>query len=479
MDNDTKEPFGDEMTIERINAQIFQNIRCSNTPGTPSNHENQTVASDAIHFMELSDDSFQRDLSLLNTMWDIHNTSYFITSHRPYIGYILIQCRNLIHGEVCRYIDPVISRQTEFNACSTRIINIVVQNCIETDRRIRHHDDTLRRWMTQYEKEIAEKISLQGLELIQKISQTDDELTRKIGLCEAELIQKISLKEEINNKKIRESIASCVLDEFSRLEKRRIFQTGNVQTLEKRMQENFTQNDPYLIPDALADTNYLHFEEKFRGSRDVIKQRQTKFLHYFKNSTLVLDIGCGRGEFLEILKENRIGGVGIDIDTDMVEFCRSRELNVIQADAISYLENLDDNYLDGIFLDQVVEHLDPAYLLRLLSLCYRKMKAGSTIVIETVNPLSFISFVNFYIDLTHTRPVHPETLEYLLNAAGFRICEKIFSSPVPDDERLKKVETDLQVDDTARRNAELYNQNIDRLNSLLFGAQDYAIICTK
>ncbi len=146
-------------------------------------------------------------------------------------------------------------------------------------------------------------------------------------------------------------------------------------------------------------TNYFLFENRFRGSREDIKQRQLSSLHFFEGCGCVLDIGCGRGEFLETLRENGIGAKGIDIDSDMVEYCRSFELNVERADAISYLEKQDDNSLDGIFMDQLVEHLDPGYLIRLLALCQRKLKHNSYLVIETVNPLSFVSFVNFYLTL--------------------------------------------------------------------------------
>jgi len=140
---------------------------------------------------------------------------------------------------------------------------------------------------------------------------------------------------------------------------------------------------------------------------------------------------------------------------------------------------LEDQSIDGIFIDQVVEHLEPAYLVQLLSLCHQKLKNGHYIVVETVNPLSFVSFVNFYIDLTHRRPVHPETLQFLMTTAGFRDCEKKFFSPVSDEGRLKKITEISEGDESARKNVEVYNNNIEILNTVLFGAQDYAIIGKK
>ena len=163
----------------------------------------------------------------------------------------------------------------------------------------------------------------------------------------------------------------------------------------------------------------------------------------------------------------------------MVAYCCSRQLEVEHSDAIAYLETLEDKSLDGIFIDQVVEHLEPDYLIRLLALCYQKMKFGYHIVVETVNPLSFVSFVNFYIDMTHKRPVHPETLQYLFSASGFRECEKKFFSPVSDESRLKKIEGTADMNKTESKNVDVYNLNVEMLNTVLFGAQDYAIVGKK
>ena len=163
----------------------------------------------------------------------------------------------------------------------------------------------------------------------------------------------------------------------------------------------------------------------------------------------------------------------------MVAYCRSRHLDVEHSDAIAYLETLEDNSLDGIFIDQVVEHLEPDYLIRLLALCHQKMKFGYHIVVETVNPLSFVSLVNFYVDMTHKKPVHPETLQYLFSAAGFRECEKKFFSLVSDEGRLKKVEGTADMNETERKSIEVYNHNVEMLNIVLFGAQDYAVVGKK
>jgi O-antigen chain-terminating methyltransferase len=171
------------------------------------------------------------------------------------------------------------------------------------------------------------------------------------------------------------------------------------------------------------------------------------------------------------LKENGINAKGIDVNEDMVGYCQSKGLNVEKADAIEYLENLGDKSLDSIFLDQVVEHLASKYLMKVLELCYKKLKFGYYIVIETVNPLSLTSFANFYIDLTHKKPIHPETLKFLLESAGFR--------DIDDEYKLKKVEIGEDIEEKERRIIEVYNYNTNKLNETLFGYQDYAVIGKK
>ena len=225
--------------------------------------------------------------------------------------------------------------------------------------------------------------------------------------------------------------------------------------------------------------NFFVFEERFRGTREDIKGRQLKFLEYSQGCNNVLDIGCGRGEFLEILKENGINAKGIDTNEDMVIYCQSKGLNVEKADAIEYLDNVEDKSLDSIFLDQVVEHLESKYMIKLLELCYKKLKFGYYIVIETVNPLSLTSFANFYIDLTHKKPLHPETLKFMLESIGFRDVEVKFFSPIPDEYKLKKVEIGEDIEEKERRIIEVYNYNTNKLNETLFGYQDYAVIGKK
>jgi len=402
MEDSTIEIRDDEINVEEIMAKIRENIRRRQAAGElPPDPDTVLNSSPRTGDANNSSESLERDLDYLCSNADIRNNSYFISSHRPHIGKYLVKGRQLVHGEIRRYVDPVFWKQAEWNATASRAFQSLEQTVSE----VRDKHDSL------------------------------------------------------------EQMVSEVRDKH--------------QSLEDRFQKGLAQISASPLSSSKENTNYFLFEERFRGSQEIIKTRQLEFLRYFEKCSHVLDIGCGRGEFLEILKDHEIGGIGVDSDLDMVAYCRSRQLEVEQSDALSYLETLEDKSLDGIFIDQVVEHLEPDYLIRLLALCYQKMKSGYYIVVETVNPLSFVSFVNFYIDMTHKRPVHPETLEYLIGASGFWECEKKFFSPVSEEGRLKKIERNTDINETERKNVDVYNHNVEVLNTVLFGAQDYAVVGKK
>jgi len=171
--------------------------------------------------------------------------------------------------------------------------------------------------------------------------------------------------------------------------------------------------------DALSH-KYVGFEDAFRGSPDAIQARLADYVPIFAGTADVLDIGCGRGEFLGLLREQGVSGHGIDLNDAMVDVCRDNGLEATKADALSYLQELPDHSLGGLFAAQVVEHLEPAYLTHLLEAAFDKLRPGSPIVLETINPACWFAFFESYIrDITHVRPLHPDTLKFLLLASGF------------------------------------------------------------
>ncbi len=202
-----------------------------------------------------------------------------------------------------------------------------------------------------------------------------------------------------------------------------------------------------------------------RGSTTGVRARQEHYLDDLRDAAPVLDVGCGRGELLSVLKAAGIDSRGIDADADMAAYARGEGLDVEQADAIAHLESLEDGSLGGIFAAQLVEHLPPATIVRLLELAHAKLRPGGVLIAETINPLSPLALRNYYADLTHAQPLVPETLALLAEQAGFRdVATRFLNEP---DERL------------AVPDDPLIAGNVRRLNELLFGPLDYAIVARR
>jgi len=241
-------------------------------------------------------------------------------------------------------------------------------------------------------------------------------------------------------------------------------------------------SDPLDSLDA-SDVIYRGFEDRFRGSIDAIREKQRVFVPIFAGASDVLDIGCGRGEFLALLKEHRINGRGIDTNAAMVADARSRGLDVVQADAMAHLQSLPDAALGGVIASQVIEHMAPSYLLALLPIIARKLRPNAPIVLETINPACWLAFFSSYLrDFTHVWPVHPETLQYLLQAHGFARVEIRYTEQAPDAVRMRVVDPaslgglDPAATQALTTLATAYNANASILNSLLFTYMDYAAI---
>jgi len=475
MDNNNTGIPDDEINVEAVMEKIRENVRRRQAAGEVPYDPDPNLASFSKNYDQNPDDTIQRDLLYINSNWDIQNNSYVICSDRRYIGRALIKGRSLVHGEVRRYIDPIINRQNGFNASTVRILNDSSQKIVELYRNYRELDQKIR--------DLENLFSRRQSDQDQKIRDLENLFSRR----QSDQDQKISQIKDMMENEIDGRIDARIRSHLFELDEGIHARTWLAQILENRIREGFERkipsSDQYSLtkPEQTSSTemNYYLFEEKFRGSRNAIKNQQLTFLPYFEKCSSVLDIGCGRGEFLEILRDNKIGCSGIDIDKDMVQYCRSRHLQAEQIDAISYLEKLPDSCLDGIFIDQVVEHLEPGYLVRMLVLCYQKLDTGGNIVVETVNPLSLASFFNFYLDLSHYKPVHPLTLQFLLESVGFMQNEIKYYSPIPDEIKLQKIELPEKFSDIEHEIIKKYNYNIEMLNNLLWGPRDYAAIGRK
>jgi len=178
--------------------------------------------------------------------------------------------------------------------------------------------------------------------------------------------------------------------------------------------------------------SYRGFEDIFRGDEQLIHARQRSYVDAFDGADWVLDLGCGRGEFLDALAERGIGARGADLDESMVQRSREKGHEVALADAASHLRSLDDGSVPGIFAAQVVEHLDAEQLTQLLALIEAKLVPGGLAILETVNPHNPAAMKAFWTDTTHHHPLFPEVLLALCRLAGFESGEVRFAAESGD-----------------------------------------------
>ena len=223
-----------------------------------------------------------------------------------------------------------------------------------------------------------------------------------------------------------------------------------------------------IRPSDIYGFRYAAFEEGARGTSALIRSRQATYVDHFHGRTNVLDVGCGRGEFLELLKEHGVQAYGIDSNSEMLKIAASRGLRVLKDDALQHLRGLEDGSLGGLFCSQVIEHMGAAEALEFVQLAFRKMMPGSKIVIETVNPTCVLALTEFFGDPSHTKPVHPNTLRFMLESAGF-ISVRIQYCNEPTGEKLEGIKSD-------EASVAGINRNFEKLNRLLWGPMDYAAI---
>jgi 2-polyprenyl-3-methyl-5-hydroxy-6-metoxy-1,4-benzoquinol methylase len=261
-----------------------------------------------------------------------------------------------------------------------------------------------------------------------------------------------------------------VLQQLDDLQVRLAEQVREVNRLEYQVAETRER-----IPGCAVEPWYGqdHFTAFFRGGSDDLRTRYAELAKEFIGCDPVVDLGFGRGEFMELLTELDVTVRGVEPDPQLVTSARGRGLDVEQGLAIEYLRGLEPGSLGGIVMIQVIEHLSPQHVIDFVGLAAEKLRPGGKVVLETINPASLYTYARaFWVDPDHVRPVHPNFLEFLFREAEFAKLSIEYRSPVAESERL----VTLPGDDPQTR---LLNDNFERIGALLFGDQDYAVIATR
>jgi O-antigen chain-terminating methyltransferase len=420
----------------RLMEEIKERVRERRASGFYSEDEVRRITQMEIELAESApafQDELEGHLEQLNDGWDTA-AEPVITSHRGGIGGVIVAAKKLLRRVTRPYITLILARQVEFNSALLHLLNafvLPVRDALATLTR-RHEDLSL---------DLQERLTVEHGERRRK----EQEVAQQLAVLTARLED---LRAEMD--RVRRPSAAMELPPSP------------------------------AVPaglGALPATAYVRFEDRHRGTVEEIRERQRGYLGLFTGGGRVLDVGCGRGEFLGLCREAGIDARGVDIDPAMVARCRDADLPAEQGDALAYLDALPDGSLGGVFSAQVIEHVPPEAFIALVRLAHRKLRPGGVLLCETPNPACLTVFSGaFYVDLSHLKPIHPEAARFVLEAAGFRDIEIRYVNAVPPDGKLQRIEPFWYM----RRYEEAFltqiNDNFERLNQLLWGAQDYAVI---
>ena len=231
--------------------------------------------------------------------------------------------------------------------------------------------------------------------------------------------------------------------------------------------------------DHLLDAFYVSFEDHFRGTREDIKKRFNVYLPIIQEGSAgtelapILDIGCGRGEWLELLQENGLVARGIDINRIMIGECQERNLVVSEDEAIAYLRGLKSNSLGAVTGMHIIEHIPFKSLVILIDEVLRVLKPSGIVVFESPNPENLVVGANnFYIDPTHLNPLPPQLVQFVVEARGFvRVrIERL---------RTNRIDDPFEFIDTLENGSEKINPMIKLAKQYIYAAPDYAVIAYK
>lgn len=352
-------------------------------------------------------------------------------------------------GFIWRLVGPPLQRQAEFNAAVAEHLN----RSADADERWREAAARLRETVQAELQAVArfQSLLLQYLQTITAYVDTKDRISGGV--------------------EIRDRLA--LLEQRVQAMKRE---------LEPRSREVDRPDSAAVFSRPVDAPTYVGFEDRFRGASPEIARRVEDYLPILERANKVVDIGCGRGELLAALRTRGIQARGVDSNAAMVEVCRSQQLEVEQGDALSYLERQADGSVGALTAIQVVEHFEPAYLVRFLETAFHKMSAGAPLILETINAACWMAFFETYLrDLTHQRPLHPDTLRYLVEASGFSSVDVRFRQPVTAGDRLESVEIGLLAGSPAAVNvvASAVNDHAQKLNTRLFSSMDYAVVARR
>ena len=438
---------------------------------------------------------FQQHVGELHAHYPIREQPF--TSRLPLIGRLIAWFRERWNRISTKwYVQPLLAQQNQFNASILQVFQDMYHLQRTSSLDLARRMDTLFTTLDQGQAGINARLQDQHVQ-IRDLNTRNEGLTGHVLDLQKgfdfvfEHLQKLQQKVGTLHDQVQEMRESGrqVVHEQQELAQQQILDrraTAFIRSELARLMDMLSRGRD-LHPEELAkvasrretlqDLDYYRFEERYRPEA-VVKAYQQDYVPFFEGHRNVLDLGCGKGEFLEVLRSAGIEAYGVDLNESMVQACNDKGLLAFQADALEYLAGLPDDSLGGLFAAHLIEHLPPITLVELTQLAMAKIEPGAYLILETPNPLSVWALTNyFYMDLSHIKPVHPKAIAFVLEMQGYRDIEVRYLSPVPETVQLELLPENTRT--SWRKIVGLLNQNIDRLNDFLYGFADYAITARK
>ena len=376
-------------------------------------------------------------------------------------------------------------REVNFNLASA------LRECLQLNRQLLSEVENLRsqsrrdienlmavsQSLSGYSQEIKREMQSQIEQLDQKrdriANQIQEGLQTQIQHLDRELYQKTEQLQEYLETQIKDSNEKNFQNshylKIDLLQQKRLI--NKFLEVTAGAEDGFSREPAQIFAGELdhsLDAFYFAFEEHFRGSREEINRRLEVYLPRLREAqiapgdSLILDLGCGRGEWLELLRDNGYRARGIDLNRVVIEQCQSRGLDVLEGDVIDYLQSMPDDSVAVITGFHIIEHLPFEILVKLLNEAFRVLRHRGLVIFETPNPANvLVGSCNFYFDPTHRNPLPSLMTQFLGQYCGFAEVEILNLNP--------STETAICEDSEIAK----------RFNECFYGPMDYAIIGHK
>lgn len=337
------------------------------------------------------------------------------------------------HNRALESIAAAISRLEPLQSLPGEV-EALAQRVARADAQARELADIVTHWQ-EWRKEWERKLAINETQFLRSVADLQSGFTHRSTMMEANF-REIAKAQHVDFEgalaRANEDIQKRLWADLDRI--RTEYETIIHSELRSVRQKAFAAAAIHAVPPPDAHPyDFLRFAERYRGPEQYVRTNFENYLGYFEGKTRVVDLGCGRGEMLELLREKGISAKGIDGDEESVAICRSKGLDAETADLFAWLEGQADGAYEVLFCSQVIEHLPPLELPKFIRLCAQKLERGGVLILETPNPECLAIFAtHFYLDPTHQRPVPPTLAAFHMEEAGLGRLEVKRLAPAMD-----------------------------------------------